>query len=113
MESNRRAFLAGLGGLAGGSLMFRTIRRELSAPSVLVSADSNNGPVKIVQFDDAGKKLGVAAVPKVVKSDEESCCKSCSAATNSFSIAPSMPPLTVRGGALSALIVSSSICSKF
>jgi peptide-methionine (R)-S-oxide reductase len=72
MESNRRAFLAGLGGLAGGSLLFWTIRRELSAPSTLVSADSNNnGPVKIVQFDDAGKKLGVATVPKVVKSDEE------------------------------------------
>jgi len=72
MESNRRVFLAGLGGLAGGSLLLWTVRRELSAPSVLVSADSNSGgPVKIVQFDDAGKKLGVVTVPKVVKTDEE------------------------------------------
>src|ERR1700756_1381041 len=71
MENNRRAFLAGLGGLAGGSLLLWTVRRELSAPSVLVSADSNSGPVKIVQFDDAGKKLGVVTVPKVVKTDEE------------------------------------------
>ncbi len=71
MESNRRVFLAGLGGLAGGSLLLWTARRELSAPSVLVSADSNSGPVKIIQFDDAGKKLGVVTVPKVVKTDEE------------------------------------------
>jgi len=27
--------------------------------------------VKVVQFDDAGKKLGVVTVPKVVKTDEE------------------------------------------
>jgi peptide-methionine (R)-S-oxide reductase len=71
MESNRRAFLAGLGGLAGGSLLLWTVRRELSVPSALVSADSNSGPVKIVQFDDAGKKLGVATLPKVVKTDED------------------------------------------
>jgi len=36
MESNRRVFLAGLGGLAGGSLLLWTVWRELSAPSVLV-----------------------------------------------------------------------------
>ena len=71
MESNRRAFLAGLGGLAGGSLLLWTVRRELSAPSALVSADSDSGPVKIVQFDDAGKKIGVVTLPKVVKTDEE------------------------------------------
>jgi peptide-methionine (R)-S-oxide reductase len=71
MESNRRAFLSTLGGLAGGSLLLWTVRRELSAPSTRVSADANSGPVKIVQFDDAGKKLGVATLPKVVKTDEE------------------------------------------
>jgi len=71
MESNRRAFLAGLGGLAGGSLLIWTVRRELSVPSALASSDSNTSPVKIVQFDDAGKKLGVATLPKVVKTDEE------------------------------------------
>ena len=71
MDSNRRAFLAGLGGLAGGSLLFWTVRRELSGSDSRVSADSNSGPVKIVQFDDTGKKLGVVTVPKVVKTDDE------------------------------------------
>ena len=72
MESNRRAFLTGLGGLFGGSLLFWAVRRELELPSLRVSADSNSvGPVKIVQFDDSGKKLGIVTLPKVVKSDEE------------------------------------------
>ncbi len=71
MKSNRRTFLEGLGGLAGGSLLLWTVRRELSDPSAKVSADTNSGPVKIVQFDDAGKKIGVVTLPKVVKSDEE------------------------------------------
>src|SRR5258708_9172950 len=71
MESNRRVFLAGLGGLAGGSLLLWTVRRELSAPSVLVSADANSGPVKIVEVEEGGKKGGVVNVPKVVKTDEE------------------------------------------
>ena len=71
MESKRRAFLASLGGLAGGSLLLWTVRRELEVPTMRVSADSHGGPVKVVQFDDAGKKLGVATLPKVVKSDEE------------------------------------------
>jgi len=71
MESNRRAFLANLGGLAGGSLLVWAVHRELEGPSMSASADSNSGPVKIVQFDDTGKRLGVVAVPKVVKTDEE------------------------------------------
>jgi len=71
MESNRRAFLAGLGGLAGGSLLLWTVRHGLDVTSGHVSADSNTGPVKIVQFDDTGKKLAVATVPKVVKTDDE------------------------------------------
>ena len=71
MDSNRRAFLAGLGGLAGGSLLFWAVRRELASPDARVSADSNSGPVKIIQFDDAGKKLGEVTVPKVVKTDAE------------------------------------------
>ncbi len=32
---------------------------------------TKSGPVKIVQFADDGKRLGVVTVPKVVKSDEE------------------------------------------
>jgi len=71
MDFNRRGFLAGLGGLAGGSLLLWTVRRELASPDTRVSADSNSGPVKIVQFDDTGKKLAVVTVPKVVKTDEE------------------------------------------
>src|SRR5690242_21643710 len=71
MDSHRRAFLAGLGGLAGGWLLFWAVRQELSGSDSRVSADSNSGPVKIVQFDDTGKRLGVVTVPKVVKADEE------------------------------------------
>jgi len=71
MDSNRRAFLASLGGLAGGSLLLWTVRRELASPDTRVSADSNSGPVKIIQFDDTGKKLGLVTVPKIVKTDEE------------------------------------------
>ncbi len=71
MESNRRSFLAALGGLTGASLLAWGLRRELLVSSTHVSADSHGGPVKIVQFDDAGKKLGVVSLPKVVKTDEE------------------------------------------
>ena len=71
MDSKRRSFLASLGGLAGGSLLFWTVRRGLSSADALVSADSNSGPVKIIQFDDTGKKLGEVTVPKVVKTDAE------------------------------------------
>lgn len=72
MESNRRAFLSTLGGLAGGSLLLWAVQRELEAPALHVSADSHAGPpVKIAQFDDSGKNLGLATLPKVVKSDEE------------------------------------------
>ena len=70
MESNRRAFLAGLGGLAGGSRCSGPCAAN-GRPDARVSADSNSGPVKIVQFDDTGKKLGVAHSPEVVKTDEE------------------------------------------
>ena len=52
-------------------MLLWTVRRELSGSNPRVSADSSNGPVKIVQFDDTGKKLGLVAVPKVVKTDEE------------------------------------------
>jgi peptide-methionine (R)-S-oxide reductase len=71
MESNRRSFLSRLGGLAGGSLLFWGVRRELEGHSAHVSADSKNGPVKIVQFDEAGKKIGAVTLSKVVKTDEE------------------------------------------
>jgi len=71
MESNRRAFLAKLGGLAGGSLLIWAVHRELEGPGRSASADTNGGPVKIVQFDDAGKKLGVVTLAKVVKTDEQ------------------------------------------
>jgi peptide-methionine (R)-S-oxide reductase len=71
MKTNRRAFLAKLGGLAGGSVLVWAVRHELEGPSLSASADSNAGPVKIVQFDDAGKRLGVVTLSKVVKTDEE------------------------------------------
>jgi len=71
METSRRAFFAKLGGLAGGSLLVWGVHRELEGPFMSASADSNSGPVKIVQFDDSGKKLGLVTLPKVVKTDEE------------------------------------------
>jgi peptide-methionine (R)-S-oxide reductase len=71
METNRRAFLAKLGGLAGGSVLVWAVHHELEGPSLSASADSGTGPVKIVQFDDAGKRLGVVTLPKVAKTDEE------------------------------------------
>jgi peptide-methionine (R)-S-oxide reductase len=71
MDSKRRSFLTGLGALAGGSLLLWTVRHELASPDAHVSADSNSGPVKIIQFDDAGKKVGEVTVPKVVKTDAE------------------------------------------
>ncbi len=71
METNRRAFLSTLGGLAGGSVLLWAVRQELLVPSVRVSADSHASPVKIVQFDDSGKRLGVVTLPIVVKTDEE------------------------------------------
>lgn len=71
MESNRRAFLTKLGGLAGGSFLVWAVHHELEGPATSVAADTNSSAVKIVQFDDAGKKLGVVTLAKVVKTDEE------------------------------------------
>ena len=53
---NRRIFLSGtLSALAGS----------------LLSAAGHGGTVKLVEFDDAGKRKGVMQEQKVVKSDEE------------------------------------------
>jgi peptide-methionine (R)-S-oxide reductase len=70
MESSRRKFLAALGGVSGGSLLFWCLRRGLSIAAVR-AADTHSGPVKIVQFSDDGKRLDVVTLPKVIKSDEE------------------------------------------
>jgi len=50
------AYSCWFGCLAGGSLLLWTVRRELSAPSCLFPLTPQR-PVKIVQFDDAGKNL--------------------------------------------------------
>jgi peptide-methionine (R)-S-oxide reductase len=71
MESDRRTFLSALGGLASGFALFWTVQRSFKIPTAHASSVASTGPVKIVQFDDSGRKLGVATVPKVVKSDEE------------------------------------------
>jgi len=54
-------------------LLFWTVRpRTRHLPDgACFPADSNTGPVKIIQFDDAGKKLGEVTVAKVVKTDAE------------------------------------------
>ncbi len=65
----RRVFLA-LAGSALGGLALLSYRRRSS----LVSAAAAAGPpaiVATVEFSDAGARLGIVEVPKIVKSDDE------------------------------------------
>jgi peptide-methionine (R)-S-oxide reductase len=70
MEENRRKFLAGLGGIATGSAIYWIFRRATAMASA-GSRDTKSGPVQIVLFSDDGKRLQVATLAKVVKSDDE------------------------------------------
>jgi len=58
MDFNRRSFLQLWVDCWRFTSSSGTVRRGLGSPDALVSADSNSGPVKIIQFDDTGKKLG-------------------------------------------------------
>jgi peptide-methionine (R)-S-oxide reductase len=68
VEVNRRTLIAGLASLAGSYGLFWTVRRALVGPDVRAS-EKNPSPVTIVQFRDGGERIGVARLPKVVKSD--------------------------------------------
>ncbi len=63
----RRVFLAGAGAALGGAMLW-----SWRKPHVIVAeAKSEPGEVTIVQFSDAGQRLGKAKIAKVVKSEDE------------------------------------------
>ena len=63
----RRIFLAGAGAALGGALLW-----SWRKPHVMVAeAKSEPGEVTIVQFSDAGQRLGKVKIAKVVKSEDE------------------------------------------
>jgi peptide-methionine (R)-S-oxide reductase len=66
--TNRRVFLiASASALAGGALWLLRKPRMVAAKT----SSQSGGEVEIVQFSDAGKRLGTARVPKVLKSDAD------------------------------------------
>jgi peptide-methionine (R)-S-oxide reductase len=67
---DRRSFFRAAASLAGGVVLWHFWTRE---PVQANPYYAGGAPklVKIVQFSDAGKKLGVVSEPQVVKSDEE------------------------------------------
>ena len=68
MEVNRRVLITGLASLAGSYGLFWTMRRALMGAPVR-AAETNPGPVTVIQFRDNGEKIGAATLDKVVKSD--------------------------------------------
>jgi peptide-methionine (R)-S-oxide reductase len=68
VKLGRRLFLSGVGAALGGVALF-----SLRRPRVVAEAAKNMEPgeVTIVQFSDAGKKLGTVKLARVVKTDAE------------------------------------------
>jgi peptide-methionine (R)-S-oxide reductase len=67
VNRGRRLFLSGVGAALGGVVLF-----SLRRPHVIAeAAKSEPGEVTIVQFSDAGKRLGVVKIARVVKSEAE------------------------------------------
>ncbi|MGA6980499.1 MAG: peptide-methionine (R)-S-oxide reductase MsrB [Candidatus Sulfotelmatobacter sp.] len=67
VNPGRRLFLSGVGAALGGVVLF-----SLRRPHVIAeAAKSEPGEVTIVQFSDAGKRLGVVKIARVVKSEAE------------------------------------------
>jgi peptide-methionine (R)-S-oxide reductase len=64
--SSRRVFLAGVGAVLAGSVLWRW-----SMPRVNAAVKSEPGEVTVVQFSDDGKKLAKVKIAKVVKTEEE------------------------------------------
>jgi peptide-methionine (R)-S-oxide reductase len=63
---SRRWFLAGMGAVLGGTLLWR-----FRSPHVIAAVKSEPGEVTIVQFSDAGKRLSKVKIAKVVKTEDE------------------------------------------
>ncbi len=70
MEVNRRALIVGLASAAGSYGLFWTMRRALMGAPVR-AAETNPGPVTVVQFKDDGERTGTVKLDKVVKSDAD------------------------------------------
>lgn len=62
----RRSFLALAGGVVLGGIGWRLIGRERARQPLLPPE-----PVKIVEFTNAGKRIRVVELPKVVKTEDE------------------------------------------
>ena len=69
-NSQRRIFMASMGATLAGLALWSWKKPHVLAASAPASKDAP-GEVTIVQFTDAGKKIGKVHVPKVVKTDEE------------------------------------------
>ena len=70
VDLTRRAFIVG-GATAVSGLVFFGIRRATVAPAQPLAADEGPREVTIAQFDAAGRRTGVATVPRLIRSDEE------------------------------------------
>ncbi len=82
MDNSRRQFLFTVGGLTAGGLVLWRLRSGISGPVVDASPASVADPaaepapvpasmVRVVLFDDHGKRLGVRTLAKVVKTEVE------------------------------------------
>jgi peptide-methionine (R)-S-oxide reductase len=68
---NRRQFLTGSGLAFGGVALVSWLRYSAPKSAEAGTSKPQGGKVKVVQFNDAGKKIGVVVVDKVVKTDAE------------------------------------------
>ena len=66
---SRRTFLATAAGACGAVALWSL--HKSSPLAVEAKGESQTGPVTLIQFSDAGKKIGKVTVPRVVKTDAE------------------------------------------
>jgi peptide-methionine (R)-S-oxide reductase len=82
MDNSRRQFLFALGGLTAGGLVLWRLRSGVGGPVVGAARATAAGPaaepapvpagvVRVVLFDDRGKRLGVRTLEKIVKTEPE------------------------------------------
>jgi peptide-methionine (R)-S-oxide reductase len=70
-DMTRRGFIYGAAAIGGVATLLGVNRVCSSAFADGVDSSTDNGPVKIVKFSDAGVQLGVTTVPKVRKTTAE------------------------------------------
>lgn len=66
----RRAFIVGGAAVVSG-LAFWGIRRATVAPTQPLAANEGPHEVTIVRFDEAGRRLGTASLPRLIRGDTE------------------------------------------